>query len=98
MWFRLKMTYENDKFFNFINNPLDFCICPGPVPLNYRGEHHIFNELYGIPDLFPGIFLGLIIHGIWGPVIFVASSGAAMIGIYAIFDLTSGAHVVEESL
>ncbi|WMT51854.1 MAG: hypothetical protein RE471_02995 [Ferroplasma sp.] len=37
-------------------------------------------------------------HGIWGPVIFFASSGAAMIGIYAIFDLTSGAHVVEESL
>jgi hypothetical protein len=37
-------------------------------------------------------------HGIWGPVIFVASSGAAMIGIYAIFDMTSAGHVVEESL
>lgn len=37
-------------------------------------------------------------HGIWGPIIFVSSSGAAMIGIYVIFDLASGAHVVEESL
>jgi len=37
-------------------------------------------------------------HGIWAPAIFIASSGAGMIGVYAVFDMAGTGHVVEEAI